>query len=170
MAEYKRYNTNERIRALELRVIDAKGENLGVMSKAQALQMARAEGHDLVEIAPNGKPPVAKILDFKKFLYDERKKASAAKAHSKQTELKEFKFGPYIGANDLNVKIERAKDFLKDKHRAKFTVQFRGREIAHPEVGWEKIKHVVEELNEIGAVEQPPKMINKMISVIILPK
>ncbi|OGC50097.1 translation initiation factor IF-3 [candidate division WWE3 bacterium RIFCSPHIGHO2_01_FULL_40_23] len=164
----KRYFTNEKIRAQNLRIINSKGENIGVVTKGEALRMAREEKLDLVEIAPNANPPVAKILDFKKFLYTERKKASAARAHSKQTELKEFKFGPNIGSNDLNLKIGRAKEFLKGKNRVKFTVAFRGRENAHPEVGWEKIKKAISELSELGHPEADPRLVNKMISVTIV--
>ncbi len=170
MAQNKRYNTNERIRSQTLRVIDTNGGNLGEMSKDEALKLAREKHFDLVEIAPNSKPPVAKILDFKKFLYEERKKASAAKAHSKQVELKEFKFGPHIGKNDLNVKVERAKGFLKDKNRVKFTVAFVGREIAYPQIGWEKITKVIEDLNEFGKAEEPPRLVNKNLSVVVVPK
>ena len=170
MSQNKRYNTNERIRSQIVRLIDTNGENLGEMSKDQALKLSREKHLDLVEIAPNSKPPVAKILDFKKYLYEERKKASAAKAHSKQVELKEFKFGPHIGKNDLNVKVERAKGFLKDKNKVKFTVAFVGREIAYPQIGWEKIRKVVDDLSELGKEEEAPKLINKNLSVIILPK
>ena len=170
MSTSKRYNTNDRIRSLTLRVITSKGENLGVISKDEALALARKDGFDLVEIAPNANPPVAKMLDFKKFLYEERKKTSAAKAHTKQVGLKEFKFGPHIGKNDLSVKIERARNFLKEKNRVKFTVTFAGREIAYPQIGWEKIKTAVDNLNEAGYPEDQPKLVNKSISVVILPK
>lgn len=170
MAEYKRYNLNERIRAKEVRIIGANGENVGVKPINEALFMARQQGMDLVEISPQAVPPVAKILDFKKFLYEERKRNSAAKAKSKSTELKEFKFGPNIGSNDLHNKIERARGFLKEKNRTKFTVVFAGRQNAYPELGWEKINTAINELSDIGAVEQPPRLINKMISVVILPK
>lgn len=170
MAEYKRYNTNERIFAKELRIIGSQGENVGVLSKFEALAKARAEGLDLVEIAPTAKPPVAKIMDFKKFMYDERKRTSAAKAKTKQVGLKEFKFGPNIGANDLNLKVERARGFLKENNRVKFTVNFQGRQIAYPQIGWEKINKIIAELAEFGAPEQPAKLINKSINVMILPK
>lgn len=166
----KRYNKNERIRARELRVISATGENLGVISTQDALRMAREARMDLVEIVPTANPPVAKILDFNKFLYDERKKTSAAKAKSKAPDLKEFKFGPNIGANDLDKKIERAREFIKDGNRAKFTVVFMGRQNAFPQIGWEKINSVIKELSEVSQVEAPPRLISKMISVILLPK
>ena len=171
MSEDKRYKVNERITSQELRVISSKGENVGVMPKFKALELARSEKLDLVEIGPKAVPPVAKILDFKKFLYEERKKQSAAKAHSKQTELKEFKFGPNIGANDLRLKIERARGFLKDKNRVRFTVNFVGRQQAYPQLGWEKINTALASLTEEGKAEEPPKMINtKTLTVMLLPK
>ena len=169
--EDKRYRVNERIFSREVRVIGSKGENIGVLSKELAIKQARAEGLDLVEIAPKAQPPVAKILDFKKFLYDERKKASAAKAKSKQSELKEFKFGPNIGENDLNVKTERARKWLDEKNRVKFTVTFQGRQAAFPLVGRAKIEKVISSLAENGKPEEPAKFINqKTLTVTLLPK
>lgn len=171
MADNKRYNLNERIRANELRVITATGENLGVMPRIEALQKAREAGMDLVEIGPLANPPVAKILDFKKFLYEERKKQSAAKAHSKQTELKEFKFGPHISSNDLSIRVERARGFLKEKNRVKFTVAFMGRQAAHPEIGREKLEQAVSDLADVARAEEAPKFVNnKTLTVTLLPR
>ena len=169
--EDKRYRINERIFSKELRVINSNGENLGVMPKEGAIKMAREQGLDLVEIGPKAAPPVAKVLDFKKFLYDERKKASSAKAKSKQAELKEFKFGPNIGEGDLNVRITRAEGFLNEKNRVKFTVSFHGRQIAFPMVGREKLEKVLTALAEVGKEEDPPRFINnKTLVVTLLPK
>ena len=170
MSDYKRYFINDRIRAEKLRVIGSKGENFGEMTRAEALDKARTLGLDLVEIGPKSVPPVAKLLDFKKFMYDERKKTSASKAHSKQSGLKEFKMGPNIGENDFNVRISRAREFLKDKDRVKFHVVFSGRQMAHTEIGWDKIKKVVAVLDDVGKEEAPPRMVGKIISVMILPR
>ncbi len=171
MADDRRYKINERIFSQQLRVINSKGENIGVITKLEALQMARAEKLDLVEISPKAVPPVAKILDFKKFLYEERKKNSAAKAKSKQVELKEFKFGPNIGENDLTIRIDRARQFLTDRDKVKFTVNFKGREAAYPQLGWEKINRVVEVLSDIAKPEEPARMINpKTIVVMLMPR
>ncbi|MBI4091278.1 translation initiation factor IF-3 [candidate division WWE3 bacterium] len=169
MSVNKRYKVNERIQAESLRVIGQKGENLGVMTRSLALDAARKQGMDLVEIAPKSLPPVVKILDFKKFIYEERKKTSAAKAHTKQVGLKEFKFGPNIGANDLNIRIERAREFLKNKDRVKFTVIFKGREIAFPDIGWAKISRVTKELQDYGRLEDKPKLVNKTLNALYLP-
>ncbi|MEK7595438.1 MAG: translation initiation factor IF-3 [Patescibacteria group bacterium] len=170
MNQAKRYKTNERIFARELRIISSKGENLGVMQKFQALDLARKEGLDLVEIGPKAIPPVAKILDFKKFLYDERKNQSQAKAKSKQSELKEFVFGPNIGQNDLELKIGRAREFLERKDRVKFTIKFSGRQIAYPALGFEKINKAIHDLTDIAKQESEPRLIGKMISTTLLPR
>lgn len=171
MAEDRRYKTNERIFSQQLRVINSKGENIGVLSKAEALQMARAEKLDLVEISPKAVPPVAKILDFKKFLYEEKKKSSAATAKSKQVEVKEFKFGPNIGENDLTIRIGRARGFLAGRDKVKFAVTFKGREAAFPQIGWDKINRVVSELSDIAKPEEPPKMAHsKLLFVVMMPR
>lgn len=149
----KYYQKNHRIRARELRVIDANGENLGVLTKQEALNKAHQMDLDLVVIAENANPPVAKILDFNKFLYEENKKESASKAKSKKSELKEFRFGPNIGKGDLDQRIERTREFIEDGNRVRFTVQLRGREKAFPDVAREKIEIVAKELEDVAKIE-----------------
>lgn len=149
----KYYQLNNRIRANELRVVTNEGENLGVLSTNEALQRARQEGLDLVVIAEKAKPPVAKILDFNKFLYEENKKSSASKAKAKKSELKEFRFGPSIGTGDIEQRIKRAKEFIEGGDRVKITVQLRGREKAFPEVAVEKVEMFEKALSEIAKTE-----------------
>ena len=120
---------------------------------------------DLVVIAEKAQPPVAKILDFNKFLYDERKKASVIKAKSKKSELKEFVFGPTIGTGDIQFRVERTKEFLEDGNRVKITVKLKGRENEHPEVGYDKIKKFIEELKEVAKTEAEPRRMGNMITV-----
>lgn len=149
----KRHQVNNKIRANELRVIGKEGENLGVIPTREALNKAREAGLDLVVIAEKANPPVAKILDFNKYLYEENKKASASKAKSKKSELKEFKFGPNIGDGDLKIRIKRSREFLEDGNRVRITVQLRGRERAFPDVGVEKVEIIAKELEDIAKIE-----------------
>ena len=140
------------------------------MQKKDALKLAQEKGLDLVVIAQNAKPPVAKILDFKKFLYQERKKASSAKAKSRKSELKELRFGPSTGEEDVRTRTERARKFLEDKNRVKLTVKLRGREREHPELGVEKLQGVVKALEDIAKPEGEPKKIGGTISMVLVAK
>lgn len=159
------YLINYRIKAPELRVIASDGQNLGVLKTQEALRMAQEQELDLVIIAEKADPPVAKILDFNKFLYEERKKASAIKAKSKKSELKEFVFGPTIDAGDLNTRIQRAREFIEDGNRVKVTVKMKGREAQHPEVGFEKITRFTEALKDIAKTEGIPKHSGNLITI-----
>ncbi len=144
------------------------GENLGEMDTKKALDLAYQKNLDLVVIVENAKPPVAKILDFSKFLYEERKKNSASKAKSKKSELKEFRFGPSIGEGDLNQRIERSRNFLKDGHRVRLTVRMRGREQVFPERAFEKIEIVQKALEDIAKIETKPKRLgNRVVATFV---
>ena len=138
---------------------------MGVLSTYEALKKAQELEMDLVVIADKANPPVAKILDFNKYLYEERKRTSALKAKSKKSELKEFVFGPTIDSGDLNTRIERAKEFIADGNRVKITVKFKGREVEHPEVGFDRIKRITEELREVAKVESNPRLSGHLLSV-----
>ena len=170
MSSNKRYQVNERIRVPQLRVIAKDGENLGVLPTKEALIEAHKRNLDLVVISESTNPPIAKILDFNKFLYEESKKASAAKAKSKKSELKEFKFGPHIDAGDLNTRIERSKGFLLDGNRVRITVQLRGREKAFPEVAFEKLAKFTAALEDIARVEEEAKLIGGEIKTTFIKK
>ncbi len=144
------------------------GTNLGVIPTKEALRIAREKEQDLVLISEHAIPPVAKILEFNKFLYDEKKKESATKAKSKKSEIKEFVFGPRIGDGDLNTKIDRAKEFLADGNRVKVTLKLRGREGEFPQIGFEKIKRFEEGVSEIGSPESPAKRSGNLIQQIYI--
>lgn len=165
----KFYRLNYQIRAGEVRVIDPEGKQLGVMSLQEALARAKEFELDLVEIGPNAQPPVCKIIDYKKFKYERAKAEQEAKKKSKNVEVKEFKVGPYIGANDLAMRIGRMKEFLEGKDRVKFLVNFPGRSITHMELGYEKIAYVTEQLQEVGSQEAPPRREGKNLVVHFVP-
>ena len=125
---------------------------------------------DLIVISESANPPVAKIADFNKFLYKEKKKSAASKTKSKKSELKEFRFGPSIGEEDLRVRIERSRQFLKENNRVKLSVILKGREQAHPELGYEKLKKALDGLKDIAKSEKEPTLIGSTISVIVVAK
>jgi translation initiation factor IF-3 len=166
----KRYITNNFIREPELRVIGNKGENLGVLKTSDALIIAKDGGFDLIVVAEKATPPVAKITNFKKFLYDERHKASKGK--SKGTgELKEFKLSPGIGEGDIAFRIRRAHNFVvEDKNKVKFTVQFKGREIAYPEFGREKLTRIITELGDVSDIDEEIKLKGNQMTLTLKPK
>lgn len=148
-----------------LRVITVDGENLGVLKTEEALRAAEERELDLVLITEGANPPVAKILDFNKFLYDERKKSSAAKAKSKKSELKEFVFGPTIGESDIQVRISRSREFLEDGNRVKITIKLKGREAQYPQLGFEKIERFTKELKDLAKPESAPRLMGNIINV-----
>ena len=166
----KFYRTNERIFATELRVLDFEGKQIGVLSKFEALKLAREQMLDLVEIAPLAKPPVAKIIDFKKFLYQEEKKRREEKKKTKTTETKEVRLGPFMSDNDLSVMIKRARDFLEQGDKVRLVVFFSGRQITHPEFGHKIMDRVIESLSDISKVDKDRKLEGKKLISLISPE
>ena len=160
---------NERIRAPEIRLIGAEGENVGVVSPARALQMAEDAGLDLVEISPNAAPPVCKIMDFGKFKYETQKKEAEARKRQKTIEIKEVKFRPNTDTNDYDVKMRNVFRFLEDGDKVKVTLRFRGREMAHQNLGRELLERVAEDTKDIGKVENFPKMEGRQMVMMIGP-
>ncbi|HSX40068.1 MAG TPA: translation initiation factor IF-3 [Candidatus Saccharimonadales bacterium] len=150
----KFYRTNDRIFAHTLRVLDSEGKQIGVLSKFDALTKAREEGLDLVEIAATAKPPVAKIIDFKKFLYQEEKKKREEKKHAKVSETKEVRLGPFMSDNDLNVMAKRAREFLEAGNKVRLVVRFSGRQIAHPEFGHQVVEKVFAKVADVAKFER----------------
>lgn len=148
-------------------VIDSEGNKLGELSKEEALQKAQALGLDLVEIAPGAKPPVAKILDFQKFRYDENKKEQIAKKNARDVELKEIWLSPRIAAHDLETRLRRADEFLADGDRIMFRVKFKGREMAHTEFGFELLQKIFQRFNGKISIEREPKLEGRSITAII---
>lgn len=166
----KFYRTNERIFATELRVLDFEGKQIGILSKFEALQMARTQELDLVEIAPTAKPPVAKIIDFKKFLYQEEKKKREEKKKAKTSETKEVRLGPFMAGNDLAVMTKRARDFLEAGDKVRLVVFFSGRQITHPEFGHKTLDKVLESLSDISKVDRERRLEGKKLIVLVSPE
>ena len=153
-----------------MRVISSTGENLGVLTKSEALRKAEEDGLDLVIIAETAVPPVAKILDFKKYLYEENKKRSAAKAKSKKSELKELKIGATTSQGDINQRISRAIEFLKDGNKVKFSVTMSGRQNLFPEEAKKKLQIVIDALKDIAKMEDEPKRIGSTFWTVFVSK
>jgi len=166
----KFYRINERIFASSLRVLDPEGKQVGVLSRFDALQKARDLGVDLVEIAPMASPPVAKIIDFKKFLYQEAKKKNEEKKRSKVSETKEIRLGPFMSENDLQVMIRRGKVFLENNDKVRLIVKFIGRQIAHPEFGKEIMQKAINALSGISKIERDPHFEGKQLIAILSPE
>ena len=166
----KIYRVNERIFAVSLRVLDSEGKQIGILSKSEALETARSQNLDLVEIAPAAKPPVAKIIDFKKFLYQEAKKSREEKKKAKSTETKEVRLGPFMSDNDLGVMTRRARDFLTQGDKVRFVVFFAGRQITHPEFGHKVLDKVLENLSDISKVERDRHLEGKKLIVLVSPE
>ena len=164
------YRINERIFATNLRVLDAEGKQVGVLSKFDALQKARELGVDLVEVAPQAVPPVARLIDYNKFLYQVEKKKREEKRKAKTTETKEVRLGPFMGAADLENMRLRAEGFLKEGNKVRLVLKFRGRQIIHPEFGYEIIGKITNGLAHVSKVEKEPRLEGKQIIAIISPE
>mgnify|MGYP001627914301 FL=1 len=160
---------NDRIRAPEIRLIGAEGENVGVVSPARAMDLAAEAGLDLVEISPNANPPVCKIMDFGKFKYEQQKRESEARKKQKIIEVKEVKFRPNTDIHDYDVKMRNVFRFLEAGDKVKVTLRFRGREMAHQNLGRELLLRVAEDIKEIGKVENMPKMEGRQMIMMIGP-
>jgi len=160
---------NERIRALDVQVIGSDGGNLGTLALNKAIEIAKAEGLDLIEISPNANPPVCKIMDMGKYKYDLQKKANIAKKKQKVVALKEIKLRPGTDVHDYNFKIKNAKKFLTKKDKVKFTVKFKRREIQHIRLGKDLMNRIIEDTKELGKVETSPKFEGRQMIMIIQP-
>lgn len=166
----KFYRTNQRITAQELRVLDQEGKQIGVMSRAQALKIAQDAGLDLVEIAPTAIPPVARIIDFNKFLYQEEKKKREEKRKAKVSETKEIRLGPFMSENDLQVMIKRGREFLEEGNKVRLVLKFKGREITHPEFGREIIDKVINALEDVSKIEKETKFEGRQLVTLLAPE
>jgi translation initiation factor IF-3 len=160
---------NGKIRAREVRVISVDGKQLGVLSLQDAINAARANGVDLVEVAPNATPPVCRLVDFGKYRYEQAKKDKEAKKHQHSTKVKEVQLSPSIDPHDFGVKLHHAMEFLCEEMKVKITLRFRGRELAHPEFGFQVVEKFIKELGAYGHPDAPPKKIGKGINVMISP-
>ena len=180
MAEFKRNyfqkrtrprgtRANNRINSPEVQVIASNGENLGIINTNKAISMAKEEGLDLIEIAPNAKPPVCKIIDMGKYKYDAQKKANKAKKKQKKIELKEIKLRPVTKTHDYNFKLKNAQKFLSKGDKVKFTIRFKGRELQHSNLGNDLMNKIQEDIKLVGKVEMNPKFDGKQMIMVIQP-
>jgi translation initiation factor IF-3 len=161
--------TNEKIRAPEVQVINSHGENLGTLSTREAIEKAKEEGLDLIEISPNANPPVCKITEIGKYRYDLQKKANKAKKKQKIINLKEIKLRPVTEIHDYNFKLKNAQKFLEKGDKVKFTVKFKGREMQHTHLGKELMDRIINDTSSLGKVEVEPKFEGRQIIMIIQP-
>jgi len=164
------YRINERIHAPSLRVLNAVGEQVGIMTREEALSLAQDQELDLVEIAAQAKPPVAKVIDFNKFLYQESKKKQEEKKKAKVSETKELRLGPFMSSNDLQVVVRRGRGFLQDGDKVKLVLKFRGRQITHPEFGHAIIGRTIEALSDISKVDREARLEGKQLIAVISPE
>ena len=170
IAVTKRVRRNNEIEATEVRVIDSAGEQAGVMGIAAAIALAREEGLDLVGVSPMADPPVCRIMDFGKYLFEQNKKNQSAKRKQKQVHVKEIKFRPGTDEGDYQIKLRKLKEFLENGDKTKVTLRFRGREMAHRELGAQLLARVRDDLEEYGTVEQMPQMEGRQMIQVIAPK
>lgn len=161
---------NEQIAVAEVRLIDETGENVGIVSKEDAQARAEEAGLDLVEVSPGARPPVCKILDYGRFKYEDQKKKSEARKRQKTIDVKEIKMRPNIDQHDYEVKMRSIQRFLADGDKVKVTLRFRGREMAHQELGLKVLDRVREELDEVAKVEQFPKLEGRQMIMVMAPR
>jgi translation initiation factor IF-3 len=152
-----------------VRLIDENGTQVGIVGAREALQMAEERGFDLVEVAPNAVPPVCRLLDYGKFRYEQSKKEREARKNQKQAELKQIRLMPKTDDHDITTKANQAKRFLLQGDKVKFNVRFRGREMAHPDIGRKMLEEIAEQLREIAVVEQRPLMEGRVLSLLVAP-
>jgi translation initiation factor IF-3 len=158
---------NGAIGAPELRVIDSDGNQIGILSRSQALLEAEKAGLDLVEISPEASPPVARIVDWGKFLYQKTKEQQRSRKNARTVEIKQMRLGLKIGANDLDIKLRKIREFLEAGHKVKIMAFFRGREMAHQELGHQLLARIVEKLEDVAVVEQKPIMAGKNLGIVV---
>ena len=170
MSVRPRPRVNEEIRAPQVRLIDQDGEMQGVMSARDAWLRAQSVGLDLLEISPNAVPPVVKILDFGKYKYEAQKKKNEAKKKQKVIEIKEIKVRPNIDENDYQVKMRAMKSFIDEGDKVKVTLRFRGREMAHQEIGVRVLERIKNEMDPVSKVEQMPRMENRQMVMVLTPR
>ena len=161
--------SNNRINSPEVQVIASSGENLGILNTNEAISMAKEEGLDLIEIAPNARPPVCKIIDIGKYKYDAQKKANQAKKKQKKIEVKEIKLRPVTETHDYQFKIKNAQKFISKGDKVKFTIRFKGRELQHSYLGGELMDKIKVDMQEVGKVELDPRFDGKQIIMVIQP-
>ena len=164
------YRVNHRIRVPQIRLIDEEGEQVGIVATADALRRADEAGLDLVEVSPNSRPPVCRIMDFGKFKYQQQKKEQKGKGSSKSSQLKEIRVRPAIDKHDLEYRLENARKFLTQGHKVQVVCIFRGRQMRHPEHGSDVMRQVSEALGDICKIESAPKLIGRRMTMLLTHK
>ena len=164
------HELNEDILDKEIRLIGAEGQQLGIMSSQEALKIADEQGLDLVKISPQAVPPVCKLMNYGKFRFEQSKKEKEARKNQRVVEIKEIRMSPSIDVNDFNVKLRNAQKFLADGNRCKITVRFRGREMAHTNIGQDLLLKFAEECGEIAVMDKSPKLEGRHMSIFLSPK
>jgi len=166
----KRLRVNDLIRISPILLVDENNEKAGVVDLDEAKRRARDAGLDLVEVAPQSRPPVCRIMDYGKWKYQQKKKEQKARSHSKQSELKEVRLRPKIDVHDLDIKTDRAREFLEDGDKVQFTMIFRGREMTHQEIGLKTLKDICAKLADISKVESEPRLMGRRTTMILSPE
>jgi len=166
----KYVRVNERIFAKTLRIIGPEGEQLGIFPKELALKKADEADLDLVEVAPQAQPPVCRIMDFSKYRYEQEKREREVKKHQKQVQLKEIRVSPRIDIHDYEVKLKHVKEFLEKGHKVRIRMLFRGREMAHKDLGHKVIEKLVQDIEKIGKIDKEPIMLGKALMMVLGPK
>ena len=169
MAISKEMNVNEGIRAREVRLIDSNGDQLGVKSRQEALEIATTRNLDLVLVAPNAKPPVCRIMDYGKYRFEQQKKEKEARKKQKVINVKEVRLSPGIEDHDFNTKLRNARKFLEKGDKVKVSIRFRGRAITHKDLGRDVLERMAEECNDVSTVEQKPKMEGRSMFLMLAP-
>lgn len=163
---------NGRIRAEKIRLIDESNNQVGIVGRAVALGKAREAGLDLVEVAPNSEPPVCRIMDYGKWLYEQKRRVREGhkKSHYHATTLKEIRLRPETDKHDLDIKLNHAREFLEKGHKVQFTMFFRGRQMLHQDRGYEMLNSIVESMENMAKVERPSRMAHKRMTLLLVPK
>ena len=164
------WRLNEKIPALELRVLDFESKQIGVLKKEEAIKLAKEQGLDLIEIAPNAKPVVAKIMDFGKFRYQEEKKAKEANKKSKPSDLKELRYSPFIGEGDYQTRHKRIDEFLRDKHKVKIVIYFKVKQLGSKQFGYAILNRIVKDIGDEINIDMKPKFLGRNLIMIISAK
>ncbi|MFP4146017.1 MAG: translation initiation factor IF-3 [Phycisphaeraceae bacterium] len=165
----KSLRVNDMIRISPVRLIDENNEQVGIVDTDEAKRRARDAGLDLVEVAPQARPPVCRVMDYGKWKYQQKKKEQKAKSHAKQSELKGMRLRPNIDEHDLGIKVAKARDFLEDGHKVQFTMLFRGRQMAHQDLGMQSMRNIFGRLSDVAKVEAPPRMMGRRMTMVLAP-
>ncbi|MBM3213811.1 translation initiation factor IF-3 [Candidatus Poribacteria bacterium] len=165
-----RTRVNDQVRARQVRLIDENGEQLGIMSSEDAYRIAQERELDLVEVAPDGRPPVCRVMNYSKFRYEQAKRARAARKNQKVIEIKEIRLYPAMADHDVEYRLRHAEEFLKEGAKVRATIRFRGRQVVHSELGEDLLRRFAEELKELSVVEQAPRLEGRSMALLLAPR